>query len=142
MPRLKMVDAGLPYKKIMQGSKWVGRVYKNAQGTYTGQIGKAPNRIEVTAATEREAFSEVAARHFGMANAAALAQHNAEVRAHNRAVRPPRRRGRSAFDQMLDMLGSMPRSAPLSAEEETQREIMERGEDEFVYRTTTTRRRN
>lgn len=113
MPRLKMIDVGLPYKKIMQGSKWVGRVYKNAQGTYTGQIGKPPNRIEVTAANERMAFAEVAARFFGQPSAAALAAHNREVRSHNRALRAPLRRSRDDFmlREIERVLGLRPGSA-------------------------------
>jgi hypothetical protein len=80
MPRLRLVDDGYPFKKIMQGSKWIGRVYKNAQGLWVGQIGKNASRIEVTAASPAEAFNEVAARFFGQPNAAALAAHNSAVR--------------------------------------------------------------
>jgi hypothetical protein len=126
MPRLRLADVGLPYKKIMQGSKWIGRVYKNAQGTYTGQIGKAPNRIEATATTERKAFAEIAARHFGMENAEALRQHNREVR----SVRRQRRAASGdILSQLERVLGQHVRPAPrvdLGLPSEP-----ERGEDDF-----------
>jgi hypothetical protein len=110
MPRLRMQDVGMPYKKIMKGSKWIGRVYKNAQGTWTGQIGKNASRIEVTAATDREAFVEVAARYFGHPNAMALAAHNSTVRSANRQRRITNPQG--ALSDLLRRLRSDPQSNP------------------------------
>ena len=101
MARLRMVDEGYPFKKIMQGSKWIGRVYKNAAGTWVGQIGKNASRVEAIGATPLEAFMEVGARFFGQANAAALAAHNSAVRSHNRQRRA---QGRSLIDDFLRRL--------------------------------------
>jgi hypothetical protein len=126
MPRLRLVDDGYPFKKIMQGSKWIGRVYKNAQGTYTGQIGKNASRHEATAATPAEAFSEVAARYFGQPNAAALHARNQEVARRNRAARGERRSFVDDFLRRLDL--NMHR--PVRAEQQAQSE--ESGEDDFV----------
>lgn len=101
MPRLRLVDDGYPFKKIMQGSKWIGRVYKNAQGTWTGQIGKNASRYEVTAATDREAFMEVGARYLGQPNAAALHAHNSAVRS---SIRQRRATYRNADELLRDLL--------------------------------------
>ena len=83
-------DHGLPFKKIMHGKKWVGRVCRHGDGGYLGIIGKE----SVRAATEREAFEEIAARAMGYHSAAALHASN--------------RRGRQAkrvYDRAADAVG-------------------------------------
>lgn len=82
---MRLVDQGFVYKTILDGRKIAGRVVKcqNVEGAprYLGVIG----RLSVAAATERDAFEEVVAQHYGFANAAALRASNANVRARNRA---------------------------------------------------------
>lgn len=89
MTTYRMVDHGFPYKKIMCGRKWVGRVCVHAEGGYLGIIGKD----NVRAATESAAFEEVAARALGYPSAAALLARNSAVRARKRA-------GRQALDAL------------------------------------------
>lgn len=84
MTALTLRDDGYPnFKKIMKKGKWIGRVARMPDGTFFGKIG----HDEVRCATEREAFDEVGARHFGYPNAAALRAKNSKVRAANRAAR-------------------------------------------------------
>jgi hypothetical protein len=91
---MNLVDVGYPFKKIMDGRKWVGRVARHADGHYLGIIGK----LTVKAASEREAFDEVVAQHWGYPNAATLRAKNAVVRHQNKV----RRAGaRAIADQML-----------------------------------------
>jgi len=107
MTRLTLKDEGYPFKKICQGHKWVGRVYKNADGKYVGKIGTNESKPQ---ATERAAFEAVGAVHLGHASAEALHQHNSQVRAKNRAVNARvnhameglRRGDFSAMDKLLD----------------------------------------
>lgn len=94
MSNYRLIDDGYPtFKKIIHNRKWVGRVAKVKTG-YMGIIGKT----EFTAATEREAFAEVVARHLGYDCAAALDRKNRQVRAHNREARTA---GRHAADEAL-----------------------------------------
>lgn len=84
MTTYRLQDAGYStFKKIVTDGKWVGRVCVHADGGYLGIIGP----VTIKARTEREAFDEVVARDLGFASAAALAVHNARVRATNRIRR-------------------------------------------------------
>jgi hypothetical protein len=80
MSRYTLKDDGLPYKKIMQGRKWVGRVWKDAEGMFVGKIGRTEHR-DVSVLT---AFEGAVAEHLGYADVVALKMHNAEVRAANK----------------------------------------------------------
>jgi hypothetical protein len=81
--RLTLVDHGYPFKKIMKGKDWVGRVVKMGDGTgYLGII--KPH--EYKAATEQEAFEEVGARYMGHESYAALRNKNRAVRSFRRAA--------------------------------------------------------
>jgi uncharacterized protein with ACT and thioredoxin-like domain len=85
----RLVDHGYPFKKIMNGKHWVGRVYRHADtGRYHGKINaKVGGGFEVEAATEAAAFNEVVSRVFGFTSAAEMDAHNAAVRAKNRGHR-------------------------------------------------------
>ena len=84
----RLVDHGYPYKKIMHGKKWVGRVVKcvrvDGDGAAPRYLGIIRGVGDVTAPTEREAFEEIAARAMGFDSAAALHAKNRETRALNR----------------------------------------------------------
>lgn len=95
MSALTLKDDGYPhFKKIMKKGKWIGRVARMPDGTYFGKIG----HDEVRMPTEREAFDEVGARHFGYENAAALRAKNSVVRAQRRASKAA---AGHALDEML-----------------------------------------
>jgi hypothetical protein len=103
---MNLVDDGYRFKKIMDGRKWVGRVTRHAsEPVYLGTIGK----LTVRAATEREAFEEVVAQHWGYANAAELKRRNSAIRARN-SVRRAESRAianqmvRGDFDQFLNLM--------------------------------------
>ena len=66
MARLTLKDDGYTFKKIFQGRKWIGRVWKNAEGQYVGKIGKTESKPQPT---ERAAFEAVGAAYFGYASA-------------------------------------------------------------------------
>lgn len=68
------------FKKIIVGRKWVGRVWKNAEGQYVGKIGAT----ERTGLTERAAFDSVVAADLGFDSVEALDERNRAVRAANR----------------------------------------------------------
>lgn len=92
MSRIRLVDHGFPFKKIMEGKKWIGRVFRMGDGSgYVGKIGD----LQVTRPTEIEAFDEVGARYLGHASAAAL-------RSSNRRVRQARRVVNAAADYAID----------------------------------------
>lgn len=74
--RYRLVDHGYPFKKIMCGRQWVGRVFRHADGTWRGMIGRAELSL---GATPTDAFSEAVARHLGYASSAALKRRNAAV---------------------------------------------------------------
>lgn len=79
-----MVDHGYPFKKIMHGKKWVGRVYQHADGTWRGAI----NKTELSkASTPVVAFEEAVAKHLGYDNANALKRRNSVVRQHRKQQR-------------------------------------------------------
>jgi hypothetical protein len=83
--RLTLKDDGYPFKKIMRGKTWIGRVVRmgDGSGRYLGRIGGH----EFTASTELDAFEGVAARFMGFDSAGDLRQQNAIVRQRNRASR-------------------------------------------------------
>jgi hypothetical protein len=93
--RYTLKDDGFPYRKIMQGRKWIGRTYKDAGGRYVGMIGKTEFK---NASTHREAFEGVVALHCGHENIGAMRAINAAVRFERREVRAA---GRYAADQLL-----------------------------------------
>jgi hypothetical protein len=76
-------DGYATFKKITQGRKWVGRVYKNVEGTYTGKIGAT----ERTGGSELAAFESVVAAQLGYDSVAELDAHNRSVRAANKQRR-------------------------------------------------------
>lgn len=75
--RLTLKDDGYPFLKVMQGRKWIGRVFKNAGGTWDCMINK--HYYFRFAKSAEEAFQEGGARFFGHAS-------NADLKAHNHAV--------------------------------------------------------
>lgn len=91
-------DRGLSYKEIATGRNRVGRVVRKPDGSgYFARIGHGAAAIEVTAATEREAFEECAARAMGHQSAAALHVKNRQVRHVKRAML-------AAGDHLLDQI--------------------------------------
>jgi hypothetical protein len=82
----RLVDDGYPvFKKIVRGGKWVGRVVRCADGRFYARINNARGpATEFYAATEIEAFEQVAAVQLGYANAGEVRAHNSDVRAANR----------------------------------------------------------
>lgn len=82
--RLMPPEGTCTFRKIMCGRKWVGRVYRHADGTWRCAMYKCE---QASAATPAQAFDEGVAKYLGFANAAALWQHNATVRAYNRQRR-------------------------------------------------------
>ncbi len=78
----RLVDHGYPFKKIMRGREWVGRVCRHAEGGFLGIIGKDSLR----APSEVEAFEEIVARAMGFSCAAALRAKNARVRGAKRMI--------------------------------------------------------
>lgn len=76
MSTIRLVNCDMPYKNIMQGSKRIGRVYKNDSGDFTATIGHGPNAFEATASTEHEAFVRAVTLH--MQSARRLAPMTAE----------------------------------------------------------------
>lgn len=63
MSTIKLVNCDMPYKKIMQGPKWIGRVYKNEAGGFTAIIGRGSRAVEAGGSTEHEALLRVVTRH-------------------------------------------------------------------------------
>lgn len=75
-------EGNIPYSKIVQGKKWVGRVYPKADGTYGAVLNGNP--LHVTADTRLAAFELIVARHFGFNSVEDLRDNNRAVRAANR----------------------------------------------------------
>jgi len=86
MTTYRLVDRGYPFKKIMTGKAWVGRVVRHASGShYLARIKVADDpAIEFTAPTEIEAFEGAVARLVGYESAADLKASNRVARAINR----------------------------------------------------------
>jgi hypothetical protein len=81
--RLILVDHGYPFKKIMKGRDWIGRVAKMGDGSgYLGVIGK----LSVKMPTERQAFEEVGAQYMGHRSADTLHRHNRDARRVKRVI--------------------------------------------------------
>lgn len=97
MSRYKLLapESNIPYSKIVQGRKWVGRVYPKADGTFGAVLGKGEH---VSAPTRVEAFELVVAKFCGFSSAQALKSSNAQVRAANRVKRE---NARAMADQFL-----------------------------------------
>lgn len=89
-------ETNIPYSKITQGRKWVGRVYPKADGSFGAVIG---NGEHVTAPTRVDAFELVVARHCGFASADALKLNNRQVNASNRASKAM---ARAMFNDMMN----------------------------------------
>lgn len=86
MSRYTLRDDGYPFKKIMHGKKWVGRVTTHADGGYVGIINLPSGSTEsARAATEVLAFEVVVARRLGFKTVAELKAANSQARANNRA---------------------------------------------------------
>ena len=79
----KLVDHGYPYKKIMHGKRWIGRVCRHINGNWFGVIGS----LMVNGTSERDAFEQVVAKHLGYADASALHARNRQARAQRRVAR-------------------------------------------------------
>ena len=62
--RLTLKDEGYPYKKVMQGRKWIGRVYKTADELWACDIYR--RRVFTGASTALQAFQEGGAKHMGL----------------------------------------------------------------------------
>lgn len=93
--RFTLKDDGYSFKKIMQGRKWVGRVWFNKlDNMYTGKIGQTEHR-DVSWVT---AFEGAVAKHLGHEDVVALKMHNANVRAANRAAK---QHAQYAMDQIM-----------------------------------------
>ena len=95
MTMYRLVDHGYPFKKIMRGKAWVGRVAKAPDGRWYGTIGKNT----IAADTEIDAFKRVAARALGYSSLEELQERNARIRADNRVRKA---RVRHAFNEMLE----------------------------------------
>lgn len=92
----RLVDHGYPFKKIMRGKQWIGRVVKHAtDNCYLGIIGD----VIVRAPTSNAAFALVVARHLGFKDAAEMDDRNRAVRA---ATRVQRQRSRYLADRFVN----------------------------------------
>lgn len=105
MARYVLKDDGYAFKKICSGRKWIGRVWKNIEGTYTGKIGKT----ERSGASEHAAFDAVVSAHLGYGSVEDLNAHNSVVRAANRRRKSEvdamaRRMLGGDFDALLDLM--------------------------------------
>ena len=109
--RLTLRNDGFPYYKVMRGHKWIGRVYKAADGMWACDIHRT--RYYTGATTPQRAFEEGGSRYMGAASAADLDARNraarrrsAEARAEGRAIaadmlsRDPATQ-RAAFDRFF-----------------------------------------
>lgn len=97
--RLTLKDDGYQFLKIMSGRKWIGRVYKEAAGTWGGTIVTTSGRLNTTGhATSKEAFQQIGSELLGCNNVDELHAKNARVRARNRAAKAE---GRAAGEAML-----------------------------------------
>jgi len=94
--RLTLKDEGYPYKKVMQGRKWIGRVYKTADGLWACDIYR--RRVFTGASTALQAFQEGAAKHMGFEDCSTLQDHN---RIMNRRNREQKAMGRALAQDML-----------------------------------------
>jgi hypothetical protein len=84
MSSYRLVDHGYPFKKIMHGRKWVGRVYRHADGSWRGMI----NKTELASGSSpREAFEQAVAKHLGYGDVSELNERNRQVRRTNAARR-------------------------------------------------------
>jgi hypothetical protein len=98
MTTYRMTDDGYPFKKIMQGRKWVGRVVKHASGGFLATINRKPP-ITAQGATEADAFKAAAAKALGYDSPEQVYAHNAAVRHRNKVQRAY---ARYAVDQALN----------------------------------------
>lgn len=98
MAKFKLLnpETNIPYSKIVQGRKWVGRVYPKSDGTFGAVLGKGEH---VTGSTRVEAFELVVAKFCGFDSANALKSHNSSVRSANRVKRAA---ARAMADQFLN----------------------------------------
>ena len=90
---LRRPEGTTTFWKITRGRKWIGRVYRHADGHYVGKIGDREER----GATPEAAFENVGARFLGHASPEALRASNRIVRQKRAVVR---QRARIALDEM------------------------------------------
>ena len=95
MTTYRLHDDGFPYKKIVTGRKWIGRVCKCADGTYLGIIGKD---MVKECRSEREAFDRVVAMHCGYSSPEHMDESNERMRAARRASKE---RANQVFNAMM-----------------------------------------
>lgn len=107
MSNYRLVDHGYPFKKIMHGKKWVGRVYQHADGTWHGAISK----VDLSKASSPvKAFEQAVARHLGYNDVDELKARNRSVRAANRQRSARGRQlareymGAKTFEERMDVL--------------------------------------
>lgn len=50
------------FTRIVAGKRWIGRIWKNVDGTFSAKIGE---HLVLNESTHNSAFNEIAARHFG-----------------------------------------------------------------------------
>lgn len=81
----RLKDDGYAFKKIMQGRKWVGRVYQTADGKWSADINRQTYASGY--ATAKEAFYEGAARRMGFESHDHLREQNSLVRRANKLRR-------------------------------------------------------
>lgn len=103
-------DGNIPYSKIVQGRKWVGRVYPKSDGTFGAVLNGSNDHV--SAATRIAAFELVVAKHYGYKSADELKQRNAQVRSANRAAKAEARAFSKAFmnasfEQQIAILDKM-----------------------------------
>lgn len=98
--RLTLKDVGLPYKKVMKGRNWIGRVYRVADGSWSCDIHR--KNYYRGAASAFDAFMEGGARYLGADSAD-------DLRAKNRQANIAKRyKRRAAADLMNRVLHNEP----------------------------------
>jgi hypothetical protein len=95
MARYRLIDVGFPYKKIMNGRKWVGRVYQHADGHWICAINK---QDMAKGKTPNEAFRDGVAKHLGFKNVTELETVNRETARRNREHKAD---ARQAFNRFM-----------------------------------------
>jgi len=106
---LQNPERNIPYSKITQGRKWVGRVYPKSDGTF-GAVLNGINE-HVTAPTRVAAFELVVSRYLGFNNVDELKANNSRVRATNRINRQI---AQSAVNEYLNATSADERFAALN----------------------------
>lgn len=115
MSNYRLRDDGYPFKKIMYGRKWIGRVYQHADGTWHGLI----NKIELSREkTPVAAFEMAVAKHLGFKDVVHLKERNRQVRRAKQVYRARTRElvnrvfyasGKEQWDALDELMG-LPKS--------------------------------